>query len=70
MVGACHKLPNQDEEVDELFYKQLREVSQLLGLVPLRDFNLLNVCWRYKAVQESPEVYERDLPDTASERAN
>jgi len=27
-VGVCYRLPNQDEEMDEVFYKQLAEVVQ------------------------------------------
>ncbi|GAB0181770.1 hypothetical protein GRJ2_000642300 [Grus japonensis] len=27
MVGVCYRPPNQDEEKDEIFYKQLGEVS-------------------------------------------
>ncbi|KAK4810732.1 hypothetical protein QYF61_007706 [Mycteria americana] len=33
MVGVCYRPPNQDEEADEIFYKQLGEVSQSEGLV-------------------------------------
>ena len=27
MVGVCYRPPNQDEEADKIFYKQLGEVS-------------------------------------------
>ena len=40
-MGVCCRLPNQDEEVDEVFYKWLVEVSQSLALVLVGDFNLL-----------------------------
>ncbi|KAK4832250.1 hypothetical protein QYF61_021602 [Mycteria americana] len=43
--------PNQDEETDEIFYKQLGEVSRLLALVLVGDFNLPDVCWKYNAVE-------------------
>jgi len=43
MVGVCYKAPNQDEEADEIFCKQLGEVSQLLTLVLVGDFNLPEV---------------------------
>ena len=26
LVGGCYRLPNQDEETDEVLYKQLAEV--------------------------------------------
>ena len=44
MVGVCHKPPNQDEEADKMFYKQLGEVSQSLALVLVGDYNLPDVC--------------------------
>ena len=47
MVEFCYRLPNQDEEKDELFYRQLGEVSQLLTLVLVGDFNLQDFCWKY-----------------------
>ena len=43
LVEVCYRLPNQDEEADEVFYKQLARVTQLLALVPVRDFNLPEV---------------------------
>ncbi|GAB0203473.1 hypothetical protein GRJ2_002812900 [Grus japonensis] len=46
-VGVCYRPPNQDEEADEIFYKQLGEVSQSLALVLMGDFNLPDVCWKY-----------------------
>jgi len=27
LVGVCYRLPNQDEETDEVFYEQLAEAS-------------------------------------------
>ncbi|KAK4808575.1 hypothetical protein QYF61_009878 [Mycteria americana] len=39
--------PNQDEEADEAFYKQLAGVSQSLALVLMGNFNLPDVCWKY-----------------------
>ena len=27
LLGVCYRPPNQDEEVDEVFYKRLAEVS-------------------------------------------
>ncbi|KAK4827222.1 hypothetical protein QYF61_015250 [Mycteria americana] len=47
MVGVCSRPPNQDEEADEIFYKQLGEVSRSLTLVLAGDFNLPDVCWKY-----------------------
>ncbi|KAK4827614.1 LOW QUALITY PROTEIN: hypothetical protein QYF61_019539 [Mycteria americana] len=47
VVGVCYRPPNQDEETDELFYKQLGEASRSLALVLVGDFNLPDVCWIY-----------------------
>jgi len=33
LLGVFYRPPNQDEEVDEVFYKRLAEVSQSLALV-------------------------------------
>ena len=44
MVGVCYRPPNQDEEADEIFSKQLGEVSQALALVLVGEFNLPDVC--------------------------
>jgi len=46
MVGACYRPPNQDEEMDEIFYKQLGEISRLLALALMGDFSLPAVCWK------------------------
>ncbi|GAB0210072.1 hypothetical protein GRJ2_003473000 [Grus japonensis] len=51
MVGVCYRPPNQDEEMDEIFYKQLAEVSKLLALVLMGDFNLPDVCWKYNIAE-------------------
>ncbi|GAB0206524.1 hypothetical protein GRJ2_003118000 [Grus japonensis] len=51
VVGVCYRPPNQDEEADEIFYKQLGEVSRSLALVLMGDFNLLDVCWKYNRAE-------------------
>ena len=51
MVGVCYRPSNQDEETDEIFYKQLGEVSQSLALVLMGDFNLPDVCWKYNTAE-------------------
>lgn len=45
VVKAYYKTPNQNEEVDKIFYKQMGEVSQSLPLVLLRDFSFPDVCY-------------------------
>ncbi|KAK4829261.1 hypothetical protein QYF61_002653 [Mycteria americana] len=51
VVGVCYRCPNQDEETDELFYKQLGEASRSLALVLVGDFNLPDVCWKYNTAE-------------------
>ncbi|PKU42802.1 rna-directed dna polymerase from mobile element jockey-like [Limosa lapponica baueri] len=47
VLGVCYRPPNQDEQVDEAFYKWLAEVSQSPALVLAGDFNLPDICWKY-----------------------
>jgi len=51
LLGVCYRPPNQDEEADEVFYEHLAEVSQLLALVLVGDFNLTDICWKYNTVE-------------------
>jgi len=51
VVGVCCRPPNQDEEADKIFCKQLGGVSQLLALVLVWDFNLPDVCWKYNTAE-------------------
>ncbi|KAK4831196.1 hypothetical protein QYF61_015928 [Mycteria americana] len=51
VVGVCYRPPNQDEETDELFYKQLGEASRSLALVLVGNFNLPDVCWKYNTAE-------------------
>ncbi|KAM6364410.1 uncharacterized protein J5M81_015706 [Pluvialis apricaria] len=46
-MGDCYRPPNQDVKTDEIFYKQLAEVSRSLALVLVGDFNFPDVCWKY-----------------------
>ena len=47
-MGFCYRPPNQNEDV---FYKRLEEVSQLLALVLVEDFDLPDVCWQYNTAE-------------------
>ncbi|KAK4828567.1 hypothetical protein QYF61_027657 [Mycteria americana] len=51
LLGVCYRPPNQDEEADEAFDKQLARVSQSLALVLMGDFNLPDVCWKYNTAE-------------------
>ena len=46
LLGVCYGPPNQDEEANEVFYKRLAEVPQLLALVLMGYFNLPYICWK------------------------
>ena len=37
LLGVCYRPPNQDEDVGEVSYKRLSEVSQSLALVLMGD---------------------------------
>ncbi|PKU42559.1 hypothetical protein llap_7137 [Limosa lapponica baueri] len=45
------RLPNQGEEADKIFYKQLKEVSQSPSLALMGNFNLADVYWKYNTVE-------------------
>ena len=50
LVGVCCRPPNQDEETDEAFYRQLAEVVLLPSLVLMGDFNFPVIRWKYNTV--------------------
>ena len=52
LVGVCYRLPNQNEEVDELFYEQTREVVLSLALILVEDVSFPDICWEYDTVQK------------------
>ncbi|PKU40554.1 rna-directed dna polymerase from mobile element jockey-like [Limosa lapponica baueri] len=51
VVGVCYRPPSQDVEVDEMFYKQLVEVSRSLALVLVGDFNLSDISRVYNTAE-------------------
>ena len=58
LVGVCYRPPNQDEETDEVFYKQLARAAQSPALVLMGDLNFPDICWEYSTAQKKqfPEV--------------
>ncbi|KAJ7415739.1 mitochondrial fission process protein 1 [Willisornis vidua] len=52
LVGVCYMPPNQDDEGDELFYKQLADVSKSPALVLVGDFNLPDICWELNTAKK------------------
>ena len=57
LVEVCYRPPNQDEEMNETFYKQLAEVAQSPALVLMGDFNFPDTCWKYTIAQSSPRGF-------------
>ena len=45
VVGVYYRSPDQEEEVDEAFYKQLVVVSRSWTLVLMGNFNYPDICW-------------------------
>lgn len=39
VMGVCYRLPNQEEEIDEAFFRQLEETLYLQTPVLMGDFN-------------------------------
>ncbi|KAJ7413876.1 mitochondrial fission process protein 1 [Pitangus sulphuratus] len=44
VVGVCYRSPDQEEEVDEAFYRQLEAASKSQALVFVGDFNYPDIC--------------------------
>jgi len=51
LLGVCYRPPNQEDEVDEVYYKRFAEVSQLLAFFPVGHFNLQDICWKYNTAE-------------------
>ena len=52
LVGVCYRPPNQDEETDEEFYRQLAEAAKSSALVLVGDFNFPDISWKHNTAQE------------------
>lgn len=46
-VEFCYRPPSQDDDVEELLFKELRDTSRSSTLVLKGDFNLPDVHWEY-----------------------
>ncbi|KAJ7412640.1 rna-directed dna polymerase from mobile element jockey-like [Pitangus sulphuratus] len=72
-MGVCYRPPYQDDEVDELFYKQLADVSKLSALVLVGDFNLPDIRWELNTAEKSLDegiecLYHSKFADTELRR--
>jgi len=45
VAGVYYRPPDQEDEADEAFYKQLKVASQSQALVLMGDFNYPDICW-------------------------
>ncbi|RMC21625.1 hypothetical protein DUI87_02492 [Hirundo rustica rustica] len=52
LLRVFYHIPNQEEEVDNLFYKQLENVSGSSALVLVGDFNLPDICWELHTAEK------------------
>ncbi|TRZ10274.1 hypothetical protein HGM15179_016833 [Zosterops borbonicus] len=52
LLGVCYRPPNQEEEVDNLFYKQLETFSGSSAPVLVGDFNLPDICWELNTAEK------------------
>ncbi|RMC05467.1 hypothetical protein DUI87_18660 [Hirundo rustica rustica] len=53
LLGVYYHPPIQEEEVDNLFYKQLENASGLPALVLVGDFNLPDICWELNTAEKT-----------------
>ena len=47
VVGVYYQSSSQDSSTDELFYRQLGEISGLVALVLMGDLNFPDINWEY-----------------------
>ena len=52
ILVSVYRLPNQDEETDEVFYEQLAEAARSPALVLMGGFNFPDICWEYNLAQK------------------
>lgn len=55
-MGVCYRPPKHDEELADIFYKLLGEVSRSLALVLVGDFNSADVCWKYSTAERKQSL--------------
>ena len=46
VTGVCQRPPDEEEEVDEAFFRQLEKPSQSQALGLMGGFNHLSICWK------------------------
>jgi len=64
IVGVYYRSPDQNEEVDEAFYKQLQAASQSQALVLMGDFNHPDISWEdHTARHTQPRRFLQSIDD-------
>ncbi|GAB0207763.1 hypothetical protein GRJ2_003242000 [Grus japonensis] len=53
VVGVDYRPPDQEEEVNEAFYRQLEVASRSQALVLMGDFNHPDICWKSKMAKHA-----------------
>jgi len=53
IVGVYYRPPDQEEEIDEAFYRQLKVASQSQALVLVGDFNHPDISWEYHTARHT-----------------
>ncbi|GAB0205364.1 hypothetical protein GRJ2_003002000 [Grus japonensis] len=46
VVGVYYRPPDQEEEVNEAFYRELEVASRSLAFIFIGDFNCPDICWK------------------------
>lgn len=46
VVGFCCRRPDQEEQVDEAFYRQVGAASHSQSVILMGDFNHPCICWK------------------------
>jgi len=64
IVGVYYRPPDQEEEADEAFYRQLQVASQSKALVFMGDFNHPDISWEdYTARQAQSRRFLQSIDD-------
>lgn len=73
VVGICQTPPDQEEEINEAFFKHIEEVSPSEALILMHNFNNHSICWWFnRAGHKQPrrqlqcwekKFYRSDQPD-------
>lgn len=51
-MGDCYRLPEEEEEANEVLYRQLEVAAQSQALVLVENSNHLDICWRNHTVRQ------------------